>query len=316
MSRSLPMVAVQAAPVAWDVEATWAKFETELRALHARLPRTRLFLYPELYLAALGPMSSRAPRGYSMQVIAEPVPGPLTERLGALAAELSVWLLPGSVYELGEAGDVFNTALAFAPDGTLRARYRKCFPWRPWERTAPGKEFVVFDVDGVGRAGLMVCYDGWFPEVARHLAWMGAEVIFQPTFTSTSDREQELVLARANAIVNQVYVVNVNAGGQPGPGRSIIVDPEGHVLQCASDGEEYLTDVLDLDVVSRVREFGSVGLNRMWDQLATEGSGLELPMYGGRFSAHPPSDQGAPESAGGPADRTASGGRLPVDSRA
>ena len=70
-------------------------------------------------------------------------------------------------------------------------------------------------------------------EVARHLAWMGAEVIFQPTATGTSDRDQEVVLARANAIVNQVYVVNVNMGGRPGPGRSAIADPEGHLLQLA-----------------------------------------------------------------------------------
>ena len=129
------------------------------------------------------------------------------------------------------------------------ARYRKCFPWRPWETVTAGTEFVVFDIEGVGRAGLMICYDAWFPEVARHLAWMGAEVIFNPTATYTSDREQELVLARANAIVNQVYVVNTNMGGRPGPARSVIVDPEGHVLQMAGDGEEYQTEVLDLRTV-------------------------------------------------------------------
>jgi formamidase len=279
MSRLLPIMTVQASPVPWDVEATWRKFESDLRELKAMVPQTRLFLWPELYLAALGPISSKPGVGYSASRIAEPLPGPLTDRLGALAAELVVWLVPGSFYERGEDGAIYNTAVAVSPEGRLVARYRKIFPWRPWERTAAGNEFVVFDIEGVGRAGLMICYDGWFPEVARHLAWMGAEVILQPTATGTSDRDQEVVLARANAIVNQVYVVNVNMGGRPGPGRSVIADPEGHLLQLAGDGEEYQTEVLDLDAVTRVREHGTVGLNRMWAQLEKEGGSLSLPLY-------------------------------------
>jgi predicted amidohydrolase len=279
MSRPLPIMAVQAAPVAWDVEATWRKFESDLRELKGTVPQTRLFIWPELYLAALGPLSTSPGPEYSAAKIAEPVPGPLTERLGVLAAELGVWLIPGSFYERGEDRSIYNTAVAISPEGVVVARYRKIFPWRPWERTAAGKEFVVFDIDGVGRAGLMICYDGWFPEVARHLAWMGAEVIFQPTATGTSDRDQEVVLARANAIVNQVYVVNVNMGGRPGPGRSVIADPEGHLLQLAGDGEEYQTEVLDLDAVTKVREHGSVGLNRMWAQLEEEGRSLSFPLY-------------------------------------
>jgi hypothetical protein len=63
---------------------------------------------------------------------------------------------------------------------------------------------------GFGRVGLSICYESWFPELARHLAWRGAEVILNPTLTPTADRPQELVLARAQAIVNQVYVVGVH----------------------------------------------------------------------------------------------------------
>jgi len=84
----------------------------------------------------------------------------------------------------------------------------------------------VFDIPGVGRLGLMICYDGWFPEVARGLALQGAEIIFQPTLTTTPDCEEEFVLARANAIANQCFVVNVNAATTIGGGRSIGVDPE------------------------------------------------------------------------------------------
>ena len=283
MEGVLPIIAVQAAPSDWDVAATYEKYEREVIKLKATFPQTRLFIHPELFLSAPGPVASPPPRGYSPKRVAVPIPGPLTDKLCGLAAELGVWLIPGSFYERGEGRRVYNTAIAISPEGEIAGRYRKCFPWRPWETVAAGSEFVVFDIEGVGRAGLMICYDAWFPEVARHLAWMGAEVIFNPTATYTSDREQELVLARANAIVNQVFVVNTNMGGRPGPARSVIVDPEGHVLQMAGDGEEYQTEVLDLRAVRRIRSFGSVGLNRMWSQIDKEGPKLDLPLYGGSF---------------------------------
>ncbi len=281
--RPLPIATMQGAPVPWDPEATLQKYEREVRGLKASFPEIRLILHPELYLEGLAPATVPAPSDRG-DLHAEPIPGPRTERLSALAAELGIWLVPGSVYERGEGG-VYNTAIAIAPDGSIRAKYRKVFPWRPWERVAHGNEFVVFDIDGVGRAGLMICYDGWFPEVSRHLAWMGAEVILQPSLTTTSDRAQELVIAQANAIVNQVYLVNVNAGSLPGHGGSIIVDPEGHVLQLAGPGEAFQTEVLDLDSVTRVRRYGSVAMSRMWDQLAKEGAGIDLPFYGGSLRA-------------------------------
>lgn len=283
MSRLLPLIAVQTAPVPWDVEATWAQYEREVRGLRAEFPASRLILHPELFLAALGPPTLPRPSDAPRRRVAETIPGPLTERLCALARELDVWLVPGSMYERGEGG-VHNTAIAIAPDGTIRAKYRKIFPWRPWEETVPGHEFVVFDMEEVGRIGLMICYDGWFPEVARHLAWMGAEVILQPSLTTTSDRPQELVLARATAIVNQVFVVNVNAG-KPGFGGSLIVDPEGHDLQVAGYGETFITEVLDLEAVTRVRNHGSVGMSRMWAQLAEQAGDVALPLYGGSFAA-------------------------------
>ncbi len=108
------------------------------------------------------------------------------------------WLLPGSLYELD--GDViYNTAVVISPEGEIVAKYRKMFPWLPYEAgTAAGNEFCVFDIPDVGRFGLMICYDMWFPEVTRTLVWMGAEVILQPTMTPTSDREVELVMAQAS----------------------------------------------------------------------------------------------------------------------
>ena len=133
-----------------------------------------------------------------MRAAAEPLDGPRVKLLGELAGDLGVWLMPGTVCELGEDGALYNTAVVLSPTGELVASYRKCFPWRPYEPYLPGDRFVVFDLP-VGRIGVSICYDAWFPEVARHLAWMGAEVIVNPTQTTTCDRDQEVVLARANA---------------------------------------------------------------------------------------------------------------------
>ena len=150
-----------------------------------------------------------------------------------------------------------------------------------------GDRFVTFDLPGLGRIGLAVCYDGNFPETVRQLAWMGAEVVLQPTLTTTSDRDAELVMARANAIFNQLYVVSLNAGAPAGLGRSVIVDPEGLVRLLAGDSEELLTDVLDLDAVERVRRYGTAGVSRMWEQILRAGPDIELPMYGGTVQQPP-----------------------------
>jgi formamidase len=281
--RKLSIAALQIAPSFREPEATLEALASRVRAVAATVPHAQLVLVPELHLSALPPLLEERDQGYRDEVAVD-VPGPLTERLGELAREAGLWLVPGSVYERGENGRVFNTCLAISPEGELVASYRKVFPWEPHESCAAGDQFVTFDVPDVGRIGLAICYDGAFPETIRQLAWMGAEVVLQPTLTTTSDREAELVMARANAIFNQLYVVNLNAASPAGLGRSAIFDPEGLVRTQAGEGEELITDVLDLDAVTRVRKLGLAGVSRMWDQFTR--AEIELPAYGGR--AQPP----------------------------
>ncbi|MCY7417719.1 MAG: carbon-nitrogen hydrolase family protein [Chloroflexi bacterium] len=265
MSRPIGIVAAQVAPVPYDPERTFAKFAREVRVIAASMPSMDLYVFPELYLHAVGSWGDDWPADYDERV-AVSIPGPLTDQLCALAREVGKWLVPGSIYERSERG-VHNTALVISPAGELVATYRKLFPWMPLEGSVPGDGFSVFDIPDVGRFGLMICYDGWYPEVPRTLAWMGAEVILQPTLTKTVDREQELVIARANAIVNQVWLVTPNYGGLFGTGRSLIVDPEGVVVAAGGAGEELLTQIVDLDRVRLVREHGTAGLNPLWKQL-------------------------------------------------
>lgn len=261
MSRLLTLLGAQVRPIRFDAAATLEKFEQEVQTATRSFPGADLLLFPELYLTGEDPFTG-GPDDHPASV-AEPVPGPLTDRVGRIAAKAKRWIAAGSIIE--RAGkDRYNTALVFSPTGELVARYRKLFPWYPFDDEDPGDATCVFDVPGVGRLGLMICYDGWFPEVARGLALQGAELILHPTLTTTPDREEELILARANAIANQCFVINVNAAPTVGGGRSIGVDPEGRVLFELGQTEEFVVEIVDLDRVSTVREKGTRGLNRVF----------------------------------------------------
>ena len=282
--RSLFVAGLQTAGVPGDPEATLEQLERNVRTLRSTFEGLELVVAPELHLMALPPLLEED--GVPPAELAVDVPGPLMQQLGALARETRLWLIPGSVYERTADG-VANTAIVLSPDGELVASYRKCFPWQPYETTQPGTRTVCFDIEGVGRFGLAICHDGAFPEIFRSLAWEGAEAIFQMTLTGTSDRDAETVVARANAIVNQVAVVNINAAAPVGNGRSLVIDPEGAVRYEAGVGEEVVTAVIDLDQVQRVRERGSFGINRLWEEMDRVGPGLELPMYGGSYQPRP-----------------------------
>lgn len=267
MGRPFTLVGAQVRPVAFDADATFAKFEREVRTIRGTFANAQMLLFPELYLTGDDPFAAGAPSGF-MEQVAAPIPGPLTERIGSVAARARRWICPGSIFERGRGGRIYNTALVFDPKGQLVVTYRKLFPWAPFETTTPGdRPAPVFDVPGVGRLGLMICYDGSFPEVARGLALQGAELILHPTLTTTTDREQELVMARANAIANQCFVMNVNAVPSYGGGRSIGVDPEGHVLFELGQTEEFAVAVVDLERARQVRHHGTGGLNRLLAQV-------------------------------------------------
>ena len=276
--RVLSIAAIQTKPVPYDAEATWARFASQAESAKELGPEIDIIVAPELLLSAPGEFLLPDPEAETRS--AAPIPSQLTERICALARRLDVWLVPGSLLETAD-GNTYNTAIAVSPQGEIVARYRKLFPWRPFERTTPGDSFVTFDSPGRGRIGLAICFDGSFPEVARQLAWLGAEVIIQPTLTTTRDREMEIVMSRANAFANQAYVVNVNGADPSAVGDSVIVDPEGTVMQQARCGEEVLFAVLDLDRVTQLRQYGTHGINRPWAQLRDQQGILSFPMFGG-----------------------------------
>ncbi len=260
MSKPFGIAAVQMSVVPWDAPATVEKMADVTQQIARSFPWVQMIVFHELCVAGLVQFVAEPSPG-AWRRSAEVIPGgPLSTRLCEIARKTRKWLIPGSMYEL-DGDKLYNTSLAISPEGEIVAKYRKMFPWLPLEAgTAFGDEFVVFDVPDVGRFGLSICYDMWFPETIRNLVWMGAEVIIHPTMTPTSDRELELVLSRANAIFNQCYFVDVNGIGPWGGGRSLIVDPNGRVLQEAGQHETIMTEIIDLELVRQTREYGTIGL--------------------------------------------------------
>ncbi len=231
-------------------EDNLSTIEKEIDLVKKRFPWIQMVMLPELCTYGAN------------KEMAVQLPGEVENCFREAAKRNGFWLVPGSIYERRD-GNVFNTSPVINPDGEVIARYRKQYPFYPYEKNVEGSDnFVVFEVPGVGKIGLIICYDVWFPEVIRQLAWMGAEAIIAPTLTNTIDRDVELAISRANAVTNQLYFFGLNSAGRLGYGKSIVVGPDGTIIHQASSGREIITVEMDFKHVRRVRERGLHGLGQ------------------------------------------------------
>jgi len=187
---------------------------------------------------------------------AQTMPGPAEKIFQKFARRHSVWLIPGSYFE-SKDGKLYNTSPVINPQGEVVTRYRKMFPFYPYEDDiTPGEEFCVFDVEGAGCFALTNCYDIWFPETTRTLASMGAEVLLHPVMTNYIDRDIDIMMARAAAAANQIYVFDINGIGTGGVGGSCVIDPSARLLHEAGSHEEFIPIEIDFDQVRRQRVRG------------------------------------------------------------
>jgi len=213
--------------------------------------------------------------------LAEPIPGPGTAWLGGLARELSV-VIVGSLFERRAAGLYHNTAVVLEADGSFAGRYRKAhIPDDPayYEKFffTPGDDDLRPIETSVGRLGVLVCWDQWYPEAARLMALAGADLLVYPTAIGRSAEDPEVeqrrqqdaweTVQRGHAVANGLPVLACNrVGFEPDPsgatagitfwGNSFACGPQGEILARAGDDAVTLVVDIDLDRSERVR--------RMW----------------------------------------------------
>lgn len=216
--------------------------------------------------------------------LAETIPGPSTHELGALAQELNI-VIVASLFEKRAAGVYHNTAVVIERDGSIAGKYRKMhIPDDPgyYEKFyfTPGDLGFQPIQTSVGRLGILVCWDQWFPEAARLMAMAGAELLIYPTAigwhpdedADENERQRDawITAQRAHAIANGLPVISVNrVGHEPDPaggvglnfwGSSFVTGPQGEFLfRAPVDQEE--TQVVSIDMQR------SESVRRMWPYL-------------------------------------------------
>jgi len=208
--------------------------------------------------------------------LAEPIPGPSTDALGKLAAELRV-VVVASLFERRAAGLYHNTAAVIDADGSLLGTYRKMhIPDDPlyYEKFyfTPGDLGVPSFDTRYGRIAVLVCWDQWYPEAARLASLRGANILFYPTAIGWHPSEKRefgaaqldawRTIQRSHAIANGIFVAAVNRVGFEGPpdsgiefwGSSFVADPFGQVLaEASTDAEETLLVECDPRRIEEVR---------------------------------------------------------------
>ncbi len=204
-----------------------------------------------------------------LRAAAETLDGPTVQWARAIAQELAIELIAGSIVERVQGREkLANTCVHVDADGELKAVYRKLHmfdvqvagrSYRESDLEDPGEDIVMSQTaDGV-ELGLSICYDLRFPELYRILAVRGARMFPLPAaFTLATTRDHWETLIRARAIENQAFVIAANQigehpGGNRSGGRSMIVDPWGVVLAQAPDDEGHIVADLDLRRLEQIR---------------------------------------------------------------
>ncbi|MGU3422411.1 nitrilase family protein [Methylobacterium sp. D54C] len=256
-------------PARPPIRVSCIQFEPEFGAVDANMARAsdlvraaaaeggRLIVLPEL--ASTGYVFESAAEAAAL---AEPVPdGPTTRAWAALAAELGVHIVAGIAESAGET--LYNAAVIVGPEGYI-GTYRKAHLWDQenvfFARGDLG--FPVFDT-ALGKVGVAICYDGWFPETFRQLALAGAEIVCVPTNwvpmpdQPAGEAAMANTLHRAAAHSNGIFIACADRvgieRGQPFEGQSLIIGPKGWPLAgpASRDRTETVSALVDLDAAGR-----------------------------------------------------------------
>ncbi len=213
--------------------------------------------------------------------LAETIPGPSTDSLSAIAAELGVVII-ASLFEKRAHGLYHNTTAVLDADGTYLGKYRKMhipddpgyyekFYFTPGDAATPESQqdgYRIFDTK-FAKIGVLICWDQWYPEAARITSLMGAEILFYPTAIGWDTNETDPIIneeqygawqtiQKSHAVANGVYVVSVNRVGREADqlfwGGSFVANPQGRLLYLAPHDQEVVhTQELDMEKLDHYR---------------------------------------------------------------
>jgi len=250
--------------VACDKAANLRKIE--LLVAQATSQGADLIVFPEASMFDFGPPDQ------ALVHIAEPVNGEFVTALQEIARLNHIWILAGMFEGGADAKRVYNTIVLVDDKGSFIDSYRKMHLYDSFgvvesERFLPGDgETMQFQCAGM-MLGTMICYDLRFPEVARHLAYQGAEAVVVPAaWYSGHLKEAHLeILSRARAIENNIYIATAVQIGPHYTGNSMVVDPMGVVQACRGEMEGLLLSELLHERVESVRAVSPTLKNRRTD---------------------------------------------------
>lgn len=220
-------------------------------------PQTDLICLPEFFYAAAGEMNR--------DTVGETLDGRFAQTFAACAEKYGVNILTGTFPEARD-GKLYNTCLALNREGKRIARYSKvhlfdAFSQKESEFYAAGDELGIADFD-FGRVGIAVCYDLRFPEYLRTIALQNVDFLCIPAAFYRPRTEHWDILTKAAALDNSLYVMAVNQYSKHCVGRSCIVDPNGVVINRASDGEGIIFGTVDPEYQKEVRDSLALFENR------------------------------------------------------
>ena len=227
-----------------------AQIEQRLGVLMHLYPWVEMVVFSELCASGPNPASAEAAEGH------------YETKCRVLAQRHGIWIVAGSYFEKRD-GLMFNTTPVISAQGEIVTRYSKIFPFTPYENeTTAGTELGIFDVPNVGRFGVSICYDLWYPELTRAMVSQGVEVILNPVLANFIDRPADLIIAQASAAMFQSYIFSINGLSAGGNGYSRVIDPAGRLLHNGNVGEELIPIEIDLEQVRRQRHQGLLNMGQ------------------------------------------------------
>jgi len=255
--------AIQMNAVKFDKEANFKKAESMLREATLKgidiacLPECALTGYPRINRKNLKTEEEYQKELRKIISIAEPIPGPYSEKFAQLSKELGIYIITG--YEELRSDKVYNTCILLNPKGEIIGKYSKVHlqDWMVDSGINHGDEFKVFDLSIRNinlKVGIIICYDIQVTESGRMMMIEGADIVFVPYCANDFSDEIHRWLFRIRALENQFYILRVHYASPYKNGDSMLIDPKGNIIFGGQTRETVLVGEVDLDYLKNVRK--------------------------------------------------------------